>query len=119
MEPTVDGHATYRLTVKLASGTTRHVWIDATTFLEIRYDREARVPSGQPGIVLVNYRDYRSIDGLQIPMTIDTGSADDRTVDRMTIDHVLLNPALAESEFSWPRGLPRRANAFGRGTAPE
>jgi hypothetical protein len=109
----VDGHKAYRLTVKLPSGTTRHVWIDAATFLEIRYDREARGPTGQPGIVLVNYRDYRTIDGLQIPMTIDTGSADGRPRDRMAIDRVLLNPPLAESEFSWPRGFARGAHAFG------
>ena len=111
----VDGREAYRLTVKLPSGTTRDMWIDAATFLEIRYAREARGPTGQPGTVLVNYRDYHAIDGLQIPMTIDTGSADGRPGDRMVIDRVLLNPPLAESEFSWPRGYARPAHAFGAG----
>jgi len=113
-----DGHKAYRLTAKLRSGAIRHVWIDATSFLEIRYDRETRGAAGEPGVVLVSYRDYRSIDGLQIPMTIETGSSNGRPGERMVIDHVLLNPPLPENEFSSPWGSGGRSQAFGTGTAP-
>jgi hypothetical protein len=108
----IDGHKAYRLTVKLPSGTTRHVWVDATTFLEIRYDRETRSAAGKPGIVFVSYRNYRAIDGLQIPMTIETGSPNGPPGDRMTIDRVLLNPPLEESAFSRPGGPGRRSHVF-------
>jgi hypothetical protein len=114
-----NGHKAYRLTVKLPSGAIRHVWIDATSFLELRYDRETRGPLGQQGVVLVDYRDYRSIDGLQIPMTIETESPNGRPGDRMVIDRVLLNPPLQESEFSRPWGSAGRPGAFGPGTAPK
>jgi hypothetical protein len=90
------------------------VWLDAATFLEVRYDREVRGPAGRDGIVFVYYRDYRAIDGLQVPMTIETRSANGRPGDRMLIDRVLMNPPLEDSAFSRPGGLGGRAQGFGR-----
>jgi len=37
----VEGRKAYRLGVKLPSGARRHVWIDAQTFLDVKYDRES------------------------------------------------------------------------------
>jgi hypothetical protein len=111
----VDGHKAYRLLVKLPSGTTRHVWIDAATFLEVRYDREVHGTAGPGGTVFVYYGDYKNIDGLQIPMAIETRAADGRPGDRMVIDRALLNPALDESQFMWPGTRHPRASSSGSG----
>ena len=100
----VEGHKAYRLMVQLPSGSTRHVWIDAHTFLDLKYNREARAAGGQPGTVSVYYRNYRRIDGLQIPMTFEMGSGSGRPTQRMVIDTVTLNPLLPDQRFAGPGG---------------
>jgi hypothetical protein len=93
----------YRLTVKLPSGTTRHVWVDGETFLETRYDRQSRA-GGKAVTVFVYYRNYGTVEGLRIPMAMDTVSLDGRGGERMAIDRVLVNPPLEDSQFAWPGG---------------
>ncbi len=57
----------------------------------------------------VSYRSYRAIDGLQIPMTIETGSPG-RGVEKMVIDNVTLNPLLSNARFARPNDVgPHRA----------
>ena len=103
----VDGHDAYRLAAKLPSGVIRHVWIDAQTFLDVKYDREARGPHG-PVTVEVSYGNYRNVDGLQIPFTIESGAAASGMRDKLTIDKVALNPPLADVIFAKPASLGRR-----------
>jgi hypothetical protein len=100
----VEGRKAYRLAVTLPSGSLRHVWVDADTFLELKYDRPSHAPAGRRGTVTVSYRSYRAIDGLQIPMTIETGSAG-RGVEKMVIDSVTLNPLLSDARFARPNDL--------------
>lgn len=104
---TIEQRNAYRLTVKLPSGTARHVWVDAETFLEVRYDRQSR-SAGRAATVFVYYRDYKTVEGLRIPMAIDTLSPDGRGGNRMTIDRVLVNPPLEDSQFAWPAKFGRR-----------
>ncbi|WP_441640742.1 hypothetical protein [Cupriavidus sp. YAF13] len=103
----VEGRKAYRLRIRLPSGGSRLLWIDAKTFLEIRYDRESRNVLGQSHTVTVFYRDYRTIDGLQIPCTIESGVATAQAKDRLVIDEVSFNPALGDWMFAKP-GTPRQ-----------
>lgn len=124
----VEGHAAYRLSVKLPSGASRHVWIDAQTFLDIKSDREAHNAFGQAETVSTYYRDYKTIDGLQIPMTMETGSdVAAKGRDKMVIDKVDLNPPLDDRMFAKPHVLGHRkvvaieadpAQPFGRTVRP-
>lgn len=98
----VSGHDAYRLALKLPSGETRHVWIDTQTFLEVKYDRQVRDMRGEPVTVEVAYRDYKIIDGLQIPVTIESGVATSGKKDRLTVDKIALNPPLADAIFAKP-----------------
>src|SRR5258708_1340932 len=70
---TVDGRKAYRLSLKLASGAERKVWIDTKTNLDIRYDRPATNPLKPGAPVSVYYRNYAGEDGLQIARVIQTG----------------------------------------------
>jgi hypothetical protein len=106
----VEGHRAYRLAVTLPSGSTRRIWVDAQTFLDLKCEREGRVLGGRTGMVSVSYRDYRSINGLQIPMTIETTVAGGNAAQRMVIDNVTLNPSLSDAHFERPSG-PERRNA--------
>ena len=103
----VDGHDAYRLGVKLPSGATRHVWVDAQNFLDVKYDRVARGPRG-PVTVEVKYGDYRSVDGLQIPFTIESGAVAAGKHDKLMIDKVTLNPPLDDAMFAKPGSQGRR-----------
>jgi hypothetical protein len=103
----IEGHKAYHLNVRLASGEIDQVWIDAQTFLDIRYDRPSSNATG-PGTVSVSYRDYKKTEGLQIPSIIETGVGSGVTPDRMVIERVMLNVAIEDRSFKPPGGRDRR-----------
>lgn len=69
----VAGHRAYHLKITLPSGQLRDDWIDAQSFLELRYDRETHSVAGATGVASVYLRNYQSFEGLVIPLTIETG----------------------------------------------
>jgi hypothetical protein len=101
----IEGHSTYRLSVKLATGEIDHVWIDAKTFLDVRYDRPSDGAIGAARPVSISYSDYRNYEGLQLPSVIETGVGSGSTPDRMMIERVVLNAPLDDDRFSHP-GAP-------------
>jgi outer membrane lipoprotein-sorting protein len=101
----VEGQRAYRLAVTLPSGSTRHIWIDAQTFLDLKYDREGHLANGHTGTISVFYRDYRTIDGVRMPMTIETIAQGGRATERVVVEWVTLNPSLSDAHFERP-GLP-------------
>jgi hypothetical protein len=128
----IEKRKAYHLIVRTATGENQHVWVDAETFLEIRYDRPAGGPrpaaaaagegaeagaSAAAGgahaaagrMVSVVYRDYKTTDGLKIPSLIETAVAPGAQPDRMVIERVVLNPLLNEQTFSMP-GQQRTRN---------
>jgi len=107
----VEGHKAYQLSVTLPSGAVHQVWIDAHSFLELKYERQARSASGHSGSVSVYYRNYQTIQGLTLPMLIETGGGQNQTSDRMIIERVALNPTLAETSFWRPIVGPSRRAA--------
>ena len=104
-EETIEGARAYRLRVEMPSGAVRRVWVDAHSFLELRQDREARTAAGAvAGIVQVHYRNYQTVGGVKLPMTIETGSAGTKAVDKMLIERVAMNPPLDNQRFARPHG---------------
>jgi hypothetical protein len=98
----VEGHRAYRLRVTLPSGAVHNVWIDAQTFLELKYEREVRTANSSPRTVSVYYRQYQTVAGLTLPMTIETGDGTSSHTDKMVIERVAFNPKLEESAFAQP-----------------
>jgi hypothetical protein len=124
----IEGRKAYRLQLRLASGETDRLWIDATSFLDIRYDR---TPPGAAGgaarVVSTRYRDYKTFEGLQIPSVIETGASagPGSAPDRMVIETVVVNPSLDKRTFTDPaasRGrhdhTPRLPSDADAGSAP-
>ncbi|HEV7611744.1 MAG TPA: hypothetical protein VGO37_07720 [Steroidobacteraceae bacterium] len=112
---TVEGQKAYRLSLRLPSGAQRKVWIDTNTNLEVRSDRPATNPLKPGAPVSVYYRNYGSVEGLQIPRGIETGVAGGtgaEGTDMLVIDRVLINPKLDADAFM-PPTVPLR-----RGTHP-
>lgn len=113
----VEGRKAYRLLVHSASGERHHVWVDAQTFLDVKVDRMAYGADGVPRTVSVFYRDFRTVDGLQIPMSIETGVGSSMPPDKMTIERISLNLALDDRVFAKP-GAQARRDPLATGTLP-
>jgi hypothetical protein len=107
----VEGHDTYKLKVIEKSGHTLRVWVDAKTFLETKIEGQPRTLDGTEHPVEVYYRDYRTVDGLQIPFVLETrvlpvgrnalGLRDTPVPpEKIVIDKVVLNSKLDEKLFS-------------------
>jgi hypothetical protein len=107
----VEDHDTYKLKVTLANGHEIHVWVDAQTFLEAKVEGQPRRMDGKIHPVEVYYRDYRAVNGLQIPFLLEThvvpvgtGAAAAREphyqAEKIAIDKIVVNPKLSASEFT-------------------
>ncbi len=110
----VEGRKAYRLSVRLPSGNSHHVWVDAKTFLDIKYDRVFRNKFGQPGAVAVYYRNYQTIEGLQIPLVIESGADTGKATEKLVIDKVSLNLPLEDRMFALS-GVPGRRSMAAAG----
>jgi hypothetical protein len=106
----VDGRRAYVVDARLPSGGLHRVWIDAESFLDLRHDREFNDASGHVAVATVRYRDYRAFEGLQLPVTIETGGGPGQPVNRLVIERVALNPPILDSAFVAPELRPARRN---------
>jgi hypothetical protein len=106
------GKKAYRLIVKLPSGTIRRWWIDAASFLDVRYERESHTPTGQVATVAVSFANYKSIDGLQIPHSIMTGQESGKEMEAMVIEQIFLNRPIGDKVFSEPRAPTHMKSAI-------
>jgi hypothetical protein len=113
----VDKGPAYHLILRTASGETQHVWVDAKTFLETRYDRPVPGAAGASRTVSVAYRNYKTFEGVKIPSVIETVVGTNSVPDRMVIERVLLNPRLDAHTFSEPGAHADRSRAAGEQTA--
>ena len=109
----VEDRDTYKLKLTMKNGSAIHVWIDAQTFLEAKIEGQPRRLDGTDHPVEVYFRDYRPVDGLQIPYVLETrvlpvartalGFKDTPVPPEKTfIEKVVVNPKLDESLFSKP-----------------
>jgi len=108
----IEGRKAYRLDVSQFGALNGRIWVDAETFLELRYDRESR-SMGKSGTVSMTYRDYQAFDGLHMPVVIETGNAADAVKDKLVIERIALNPPLDDRAFVKPSvAKPRRSGGI-------
>lgn len=100
---TVEGHKAYRLHLTRADGRRSDLWIDATTFLDVKMDGEPRRLDNKVHKVTVFYRDFKTVDGLKIPMTLETVVEGVRQTRKISFQAVVVNPPLAEALFDKPQ----------------
>ena len=109
----VEDRDTYKLKLTLKSGDVTHIWVDAETFLEAKIEGHPRRLDGTYHPVEVYYRDYRAVNGLQIPFVLETrvlpvaktatGLRDTPVPpEKIIVDKVTVNPKLDDSLFSKP-----------------
>jgi predicted DNA-binding helix-hairpin-helix protein len=109
----VEDRDTYKLKLTMNNGQSIHVWIDAQSFLEAKIEGQPRRLDGEYHSVEVYYRDYRPVNGLQIPYVLETkvlplaqkspGFGNTPVPpEKIVIEKVAVNPKLDESLFSKP-----------------
>ena len=109
----VEDKDNYRLKLTMKDGHSIHVWIDARTFLETKIEGTPRRLDGVEHPVEIYYRDYRAVDGLQIPFLLETrvlpAANQSKGVrqanfppEKIVIDKVQINPRLDASRFTKP-----------------
>jgi hypothetical protein len=105
----VEGHPAYRLSTTLPSGAEHRVWIDAKSFLEVKWDRPGLDAAGRPTRVAVYLRNYQAFEGVQLPFTIETGAPDGGPgSERLVIERIAINPNLPDGAFARPSVRPMR-----------
>jgi outer membrane lipoprotein-sorting protein len=109
----IGGREAYVLALRLASGTSYRVWIDAESFLELRFDREFVNAQGRPAVTSVYFANYRAFEGLQVPLAIETRMPDGKPGDKLVIARVALNPHLDDRRFAKPAAaVPRHGGVI-------
>jgi hypothetical protein len=116
----VEGRDTYKLKLTLKSGEVTHVWVDAQTFLETKIEGQPRRLDGTSHPVEVYYRDYRNVNGLEIPFVLETrvlpvtrtamGRDTPVPPEKTLIEKVVINPKFDAGVFSEP-AIPTKTAA--------
>jgi outer membrane lipoprotein-sorting protein len=99
----VEGRNTYKLELTLKGGQQIHLWIDAKSFLDAKIDGEPRRIDGRVRKVAVFSRDFKPVDGLQFPHTLETVVESVKGSRKMTIQTIKVNPSLDDSLFAKPQ----------------
>jgi hypothetical protein len=99
----VEGRGAYKLKLTLKNGDVRHLWVDAQTFLDVKFEGAPRRVDGKMRQVVTYYRDYKPVDGLVIAHRLDTAVESVAGVERIFIEKVELNPTLNDSRFARPQ----------------
>ena len=99
----VEGHKAYRLHLTEADGHQTNLWVDASTFLDVKIDGAPRRLDNRMHKVTVFYRDFKSVDGLRLPMTLETVVDGVRGSHRISFQAVTVNPPLSEALFARPQ----------------
>ncbi len=99
---TVEGHRAYRLKVTTKERVERRVWVDASSFLELKMDGEPRVMDGRKRPVAIYYRDYGKESGLMIPHVLETVVVGFKPGHKMKIQRVAVNPPVDDAAFARP-----------------
>lgn len=116
----VENRDTYKLKLTLKGGDVTHVWVDAKTFLEAKVEGQPRRLDGTYHPVEVYYRDYRTVNGLEIPFLLETrvlpvgknalGIRDTPVPpEKAVIEKVEINPKLDAGLFSKPVPVAAKA----------
>jgi outer membrane lipoprotein-sorting protein len=95
----VEGHDSYKLKLTLKDGQVQHLWVDAKTFLEVKIDGTRRM-DGKPRTFETFYRDYRTVQGLQVPFVFETAVQGVKGTEKIEVQKIEVNPALADSQFA-------------------
>ena len=99
----VEGADAYKLKVTLKSGQTRVIYLDAESGLEVKTEAKRTVRGTEvDGETFLS--DYKEVNGMMMPFTMESGAKGQTMRQKMVIDSVETNVALADTLFNMPAG---------------
>ena len=98
----VEGRKAYRLKLTLPSGEQRRLWVDAENFLDLKIEGAPRRFDGKMRSVATYFKDYRSVDGLQVARLLETHVEGTHQRERIVVEEVALNSVADASRFAKP-----------------
>jgi len=99
----VEGHDAYKLKLTTRTGTVKHIWIDAHSFLDVKVEGVPRRMDGKMHSVWVYQRDFRSVQGVMIPFILETIVDGYPQTHKIVFDKVAVNPNLDAAAFAKPK----------------
>lgn len=97
----VEGKEAYKLKLTMKDGEIKHVWVDAKTFLDVKMGGTRKL-NGKQRTVTTYFRNYKMVDGLQIPYLIETSVEGIRGSEKINVDRITVNAKLDNSRFTKP-----------------
>jgi hypothetical protein len=101
----VDKTPTYRLKLTTRQGHTQHIWIDGSTFLEVKAEANEHRYNGKMRKVETWFRDYRRVGNVMMPYVAETRVDTAPQGRAITIEKVMLNEKMEDSLFAKPASL--------------
>jgi hypothetical protein len=98
----VGARPAYKLALALKSGVTRHVWVDAETFLDLKIDG-TRQFGDRTWPVETFFSDFRKVGNVLVPYQIQTSVGGVHTMERIVLAKVIVNAPLEGARFTLPR----------------
>jgi hypothetical protein len=97
----VNGARAYKLKITLRNGDVRRVWVDASTYLDIKVDG-VRDVGGRSLTMTTLLGDYRRVDNVMIPFVMETRGTGLKESEKIVIDKVAINADIPDARFVKP-----------------
>jgi hypothetical protein len=97
----VEGAPAYKLKVTKKNGDVEYHYIDAGQYLEVKVEGK-RIVRGQTTEGEATFGDYKQVDGLAFPFSIQLKQKGAPAGTSMTVDRIEVNPEVAASRFEKP-----------------
>jgi outer membrane lipoprotein-sorting protein len=101
----VEGKDAYRLKVTLKGGEVRYEDIDASSFLELKWNGKLKNEDKELEFNTL-FHDYRPVSGLPFPFTIDTDTVGSDAEQKIVFDKIEVNSPLEDARFQKPAAEP-------------
>ena len=102
----LNGKPAYRLRLTRPDQSEQRLWIDAKSFLDVKFDDSLRLSNGKIFYVSTVYTDYRAVDGVQIPSSMEIYVQGGKAVRKMVFRQIAINSPIDDSAFARPKNPP-------------
>jgi hypothetical protein len=94
----VEGKDAYKLKVTLRDGQVRYDYIDAVSYLEVKWEGSILYQGKELGVETF-FRDYRNVGGLMFSFLLDSGTPGTSNTQQIVLEKVELNPPEDDARF--------------------
>lgn len=101
----VEGTDAYKLKVTLKNGDIENIYLDGDSYLEIKEEGK-RMTRGSEVETESSFGDYKEVDGIMFPFSIEAGAKGSPERQKITIDKIGLNLPIEDSRFKMPAAAP-------------